>query len=180
MSLRSLSPEIMKSFLREEMRKACYIDFNKIGMWQIADEELIREFADKMNWHAVFHFVQCSKDFIREVLDNYYDDLDWDTIFCICDQNSVDEKFINEYKDKLDWGSISLMHDKISEDFIERNIENVYWDSISRNPNLSVEFLKRHEDKLRWDCVLYNNKNVPVEMREKHKRDNYMCGDCDK
>lgn len=180
MSLRPLSPEIMKSFLREEMRKAGYIDFNKMGMWQIADEELIREFADKMNWHAVFHYIQCSKDFIREVLDNYYDYLDWDTIFCICDQNSVDEKFINEYKNKLDWGSISLMHDKISEDFIERHIEEVYWDSISRNPNLSVEFLKRHEDKLRWDCVLYNNKNVPAEMREKHKRDNYMCGDCDK
>ena len=84
MSLRPLSSEIMKSFLREEMRKACYIDFTKIGMWQIADEELIREFADKMNWHAVFHYIQCSKDFIREVLDNYYDDLDWDTIFCIC------------------------------------------------------------------------------------------------
>ena len=180
MSLRSLPPEVMKSFLRKEMNKANIVDFEKIGMWQVADEDLFREFAHKIEWHSVFHHYQCSQNFIREIMDNWYDSLSWDTLFCICDQDSVDEKFINEYKDKLDWGSISLMHNKISEDFIERNIEDVYWDSISRRPNLSNEFLKKHEDKLRWDCVLYNNKNVPDDLREKHKWDGYVQGDCDK
>ena len=41
--MKTLPPEVMKSFLREEMKNARYVDFTKIGMWQIADEEMIRE-----------------------------------------------------------------------------------------------------------------------------------------
>ena len=168
MSLRAIPPEIIKAFLRKEMENAHIIDFERIGMWQVADEELLREFADKMDWHSVFHHIQCSQDFLREVLNNHYDDVDFDTEYLILTQDVVDEKFIEEVKDKIDWRIISRI-DKITEDFIERHAEDVNWNFISQNPNLSTEFLEKYEEMLNWSYVIHNNKHVTKEMKERHK-----------
>lgn len=173
--MRSLPPEVMKAFLRKEMEKASIIDFEKIGMWQVADEDLLREFADKLYWYSVFYYIQCSQNFIREALINYYGGITRDTEYYILRQNSVDEKFIEEIKDLVSWEMISTLD--LSEEFVRKHYEDLNWYSVSRNPNLSAKFLEEYEDKLNWAYVIHNNKHVTKEMKERHKDEIYWKSD---
>lgn len=168
MSLKALPPEVMKAFLRQEMENAEWIDFDIMGMWTIVDEAMLREFKEKINWQSVFHHIQCSEEFIRELLDDFYGGITMDSMYLIITNQHISEKFLNEIREKINWYNISS-YKNISEEFIERWKEDLDWWEVSRNPHLPLNILIKYEDRLRWNYVLEYNQNLTEELKEKHK-----------
>ena len=78
------------------------------------------------------------------------------TEFDFKDYNSykqpLSEEFIERNKDLVYWDCISACQ-KLSEEFIERNKDLVYWHFISEYQKLSEEFIDRNKDLVIWGCI---------------------------
>jgi hypothetical protein len=56
-----------------------------------------------------------------------------------------------------DWNYISYYQD-LSEDFIEKHLDEVDWDNISFNQKLSESFIKKHINKINFTLLMRNKK----------------------
>ena len=72
----------------------------------------------------------------------------------IIEEISNIEKFFDENikNFEFDWNYISKIQ-KLSEEFIEKNIDKVDWYYISKNQTLSESFIEKHIDKVDWYCI---------------------------
>ncbi len=61
----------------------------------------------------------------------------------------LSEDFIERNSDRLYWGWVSTSQ-KLSEEFIQRNSDKVSWQNISSCQKLSEEFIQRNSDKVGW------------------------------
>ena len=87
-------------------------------------------------------------------IDNFFDDYvgksdyiskyDW---YDISIHQKLSEEFIEKHYDKVDWNYISK-YQTLSESFIEKHIDKVYWYFISKCQKLSKEFRQKHKDKI--------------------------------
>src|SRR5574343_658878 len=83
--------------------------------------------------------------FFDENMDNFKVDLNYISI-----HQKLSEEFIEKYIDKVvDLNYISK-YQTLSERFIEKYIDKVNWIYISINQKLSEEFKKKHSDKVYW------------------------------
>jgi hypothetical protein len=64
----------------------------------------------------------------------------------------LSEEFIQKHSEKVYWVYISMFQ-KLSEEFIQRNSEEVSWDCISKYQKLSEEFIQRNSDKVGWNHI---------------------------
>jgi hypothetical protein len=67
--------------------------------------------------------------------------------------------YINEF-DSGHWYSICCFQE-LDEDFIESNIDKIYWDNISLNQYLSVDFITKYNSKINHNLLRYNTKIDP-------------------
>jgi hypothetical protein len=67
----------------------------------------------------------------------------------------TDEEIIDGYYN--DWYLISR-HKYLSEEFIKKHSDKVYWENISAYQKLSEEFIEEFSDKLFWRLVDIQNK----------------------
>ena len=87
-------------------------------------------------------------------------------------QNKWDEyywNFLMEYEDMLDWDSISC-NPNITMEIIEKYPNKPWnWDYISYNPNITMEFIDKYPDKP-WDWFwgISRNPNINMEFLEKY------------
>lgn len=85
----------------------------------------------------------------------------------ISKHQKLSEEFIERNKDKIHWESISSSQ-KLSEEFIEKYKDKVYWAYISSNQRLSEEFIERHKDRVCWQYISSSQK-LSEEFIEKYK-----------
>ena len=88
---------------------------------------------------------------------------DWDIISCY---QKLTEDFIEKYIDNMYWDGISMLQ-KISEEFIEKYIDKVNWIGIQWEQKLSESFIERFKDKISW-YVIIRSQNLSFEFLEKH------------
>jgi len=67
------------------------------------------------------------------------------------------EKFIEKHSDKVYWYLIS-QYQNLSENFIEKHKDEVYWECLSINQKLSEKFIEKHSDKVDWCNILIYQK----------------------
>ena len=53
----------------------------------------------------------------------------------------------------------------MSEEFIEKHSDKVYWVNISGRQKLSEEFIEKHKDKIKIDLLIHN-KNISNKTKE--------------
>ena len=63
------------------------------------------------------------------------------------------ENYIAEYKTTADWIQISR-NPNLTEEFIERHVDEVNWPYISICQKLSEEFIENHADKVESNCTI--------------------------
>jgi hypothetical protein len=64
----------------------------------------------------------------------------------------LSEEFMEKNSDNLDWFDISR-YQKLSEEFIERHSDKLNWFDISICQKLSEEFIEKYSDKVDWDWI---------------------------
>ena len=99
--------------------------------------------------------------FFEENKDNFKADLDYISI-----HQKLSEEFIDKYKDKVKWHYISA-YQTLSEEFIEKHYDKVNWNIISRYQTLSEDFIDKYNDKVDWDFIS-RYKKLSEEFIEKH------------
>jgi len=117
------------------------VDWVRVSFCQKLPEDILREFADKVEWVKIISARQkLSESFIRE----FKDKVDWVQISV---RQKLSEDFIREFSDKVDWVQISVRQ-KLSEDFIREFSDKVDWVQISVRQKLSEDFIREFKDEL--------------------------------
>ena len=82
--------------------------------------------------------------FFDENMNNFKVDRFW-----ISKKQKLSEDFIKKYSDKVYWYNISI-YQKLSEEFIDKHINKVNWYLISEYQKLSESFIEKHNNKVDW------------------------------
>ena len=105
-------------------------------------ESFIEEFANKVKWNGISETQDLSIPFIEK----HKNDLDWGLL--AKHPRKFEESFIELHTSRWDWRNISE-YQVLSESFIERHEFDVDWKTIFQYQELSDEFRKKWEWKIR-------------------------------
>jgi len=84
----------------------------------------------------------------------YKDSKNWKELSYYIENNkSIPENFITKFKNHLGGPQFVCQTYQLSEDFIEKNIEWVDWDSVSCFQKLSEDFIRDYKDLVNWDYI---------------------------
>jgi hypothetical protein len=149
----------------------------------------LEENIDKYEWN--FSGISQNKGLTAEFIDKHPDwNWDWDILSRHLSVPSLE--FIEKYRDKKwNWSSL-LCQQCISLDIIEKCIQyyetkisdheinnnpviykliscGIYWLPLSRNPNLTIDYIKRYLDKQWHWHFLAKNSNLTIEFIKNHQ-----------
>jgi len=110
----SYNVELSEDLIRQFADK---VDWDNISWSQNLSENFIREFSDKVNWDYISYRQVLSKDFIRE----FYDRLNWE---CIFGSRVLSKDFMREFSDKIDWTMIRVGYLPNASEFIKQYFES--------------------------------------------------------
>jgi len=128
------------------------VDWVRVSFCQKLPEDILREFADKVEWVKIISARQkLSESFIRE----FKDKVDWTGI---SRRQKLSESFIKEFKDKVDWVQISVRQ-KLSEDFIREFKDELDIRYINLYQHLSNDFLKEFKLQRLYVKIIHNAGN---------------------
>lgn len=172
---------LSEDFIRRYQDK---LNWRVISECQTLSEDFIREFKDKVRWDSISWRQILSEDFIKEFIDK----LD---PYLVCRDQKLSEDFLWQYVDWVNWQSIH--NQELSNDFIKTFFDKidkndhanlvykqelsmeviekldkrkVSWKDISRNQNLTEEFIEKYINKLDIHCLALNEKLDP-EIRDR-------------
>jgi len=108
---------------------------------------------------AVFKY-KLSEAFIEY----YEDEISWDRVSVF---QKLSEPFIAKHLNKMPMSYV-CSYQKLSEDFIDEHKDDLSFMSLSKQ-KLSLEFIKKYEDKWYWDnLILYNHGVMPDDYINQH------------
>ena len=84
--------------------------------------------------------------------------------WCIYLYQNLSEEFIEKYSDKVYW-SLICKYQNLSEKFIEKYQDKVYWPYISNFQKLSEKFIKKHINQIDISCLMANEK-ISYKIKE--------------
>jgi hypothetical protein len=87
---------------------------------------------------------------------------DWYFISCC---QKLSEEFIEKHLDQVYWHLISE-YQTLSEEFIEKHFDKLHRDAISIFQKLSEEFIRKHAKKLNIHWILGGNESVSEEFKQ--------------
>lgn len=85
------------------------------------------------------------ENFIRK----YWKEINFDWELCSLYQPNLSEDFIEEFFDKLHMEYI-CNHYQLTENFIRKNKDRLYWDKLSFSQNFSISFIEEMEQYICW------------------------------
>ena len=89
--------------------------------------------------------------------------INWDSL---SKSGDLSEEFIERHVDDVNWGLLSINQRPLSEEFIERHTDKVTWNYICQFQTLSEAFIERHIDKINWrTLVFYQKLTKPFIMK---------------
>lgn len=101
-------------------------------------------------------FESINKEFGLEFKSNSEVSFDYLVKYCILSEEFIEENF-DELKKYVKTYNI-FAHQCLSEEFIERHIEDVDWPNISAYQKLSEDFMLRHSMNLNWPAIFVSQK----------------------
>lgn len=122
---------------------------------------------NKKEWQYLLSHFNFPEDYLEEIYSKIPTDLDsykylpgWVElrISCILTHQKLSEDFIERHMDEIkEYGCFGQLftHQTLSESFIEKYAGNnpLTWENISRYQKLSDEFIDRHADDVDWTCI---------------------------
>jgi len=116
----------------------------------ITDEpvDLEKFFNMGKKWVVILRRETLPEKFLEFLFDNNLSELRY-----ILVHQKVSEKFVEKYIEIINSYSLWYYlwsHQKMSEDFIEKYIDKVNWAMVSQHQKLSEKFIEKYENKLEW------------------------------
>lgn len=109
----------------------------------------IENFIEEWNWEIMSYNPCVTHEFI----DRFRQYLSWEILI---QKHQFSEEELEKYYKHYDLKPV-LFHYKLTEDFINKHIEDIEnlncWNIISRNQNLSEDFIRTHKKKLNWEGI---------------------------
>lgn len=139
---------LMKNHGQKEMDKNAIKEFRKdpenfnYGKWTVS-EELLREFADKVDWYYAVETQNLSEEFLRE-MKKHFKKSEW---YWISKHYNFSTAFLKDFAKKLKWDEMSH---NLTEEQIDKFVDKVDWRLVSRRKQLTKEFAKRHVKDIDW------------------------------
>lgn len=131
-----LSEELMERHIDK-------IDFVLISQTQILSENFIEKYKDKVYWPFIFTYQKLSEDFILKY--HNYDAFMTDSWYYILSYQKISEDTLINYCEEFD---------------------SVAWGSLSRNQNISEDFIRKYFSKLDIIGLIFNNNKIPLSLRK--------------
>lgn len=131
-------------------------------------EELILECLDILPIDILCEIYNFSEDFVVKALENGSISKEDIKDFNIQTHINFSQEFINIYSKYINWSRMILYISTQSDDFnkyISIIEENNLWDMISTN-DLSIDFIRKHKDKLNWNKLTIVKKFNEEETEE--------------
>lgn len=125
-----------------------WIDWDKISKEQQLTEDLIREFADHLNWDGWDGICMKQRGWSIEFIREFADYIDWDMI-CRCPLYTTDE-FIREFENYVDWWLISHC---ASEAIIKDYHDRLDWEELSACIHLPTYMICEFKDLVDWHLI---------------------------
>lgn len=131
-------------------------------------EELILECLDILPIDILCEIYNFSEDFVVKALENGSISKEDIKDFNIQTHINFSQEFINIYSKYINWSRMILYISTQSDDFnkyVSIIEENNLWDMISTN-DLSIDFIRKHKDKLNWNKLTIVKKFNEEETEE--------------
>ena len=152
-----------------------YVDWTALTLYQNIDKEFIWNNAQKVNWVSVSY----SKDLTVDHLEKYKSMLDWKTVII---RHKYEEETLIKFKKYIDWQQVCIYqklsvdfikehhlllfpfkyeiakYQKLSEEYLEENKDNLDWDIISEYQTLSEDFIDKMSDYVNWTWITEKQK----------------------
>jgi hypothetical protein len=159
------------------------------------NDEIVRDFADILDWGIISH----NRNLTEQFIEKYADKLHWDELSC---NYALTTRLIDKYEDRIDKGitsnpNMSLEYilkyydplnwfyifgcKSVNTDFIREYIPKIdvihhdkFWKWVSINPNLDITFIREFADKLDWMTIDLDTLSLEIinEFADKIK---YSC-----
>ena len=118
----------------------------------------LREHKDHIDWINLLNYVDIPMKIIEEFKTQFTDSF---IDYCVLHQK-LSEDFINRYKEELSISDI-LRHQKVSEKFIEENkdvLKKQDWIFVAAYQKLSEEFIKKYRRKLNEKMIVIRQTHI--------------------
>lgn len=128
-----------------------YVDWFCVCRYQTLTPTIIKTYDKYMHWDLVAMNGAITNEIFETYFENLYLSLHLPLVFknpnikLTCD---VIEKYA-DYYDAVCWDKISGY--KLTEEFIEKYKDNLYWDIICRYQDLSEDFILRNKSYIKWN-----------------------------
>lgn len=139
------------------------MDWSAVSKCQYLSEEMIRKCSHLLDWYNICRKQNLSEKLIKEFADNMI----W---VYICTYQKLSEEFIEEYKDKFDWNKIGV-YQQLSEPFIIKHFDELGKYNISTYQKLSDEFIKQHDIKTSKTNWIYWTKQHKLAHIKRYNND---------
>ena len=169
-------------FIENHLSCCKRVDWNRIVMYQRLTDDFMKKHIDDLSIGNVIEYQKLKLDMV-EFIESYIKTLpekdranNEEKILCYkIEKFDVTEKEMLRYiklRGNRGWGGkgwwIILQHQKLSEEFLEKNYDKIKndYNSINdlwRHQPLSEEFLKKHKKDVKWDKVKDNRKIKKTE-----------------
>ena len=188
MTCRGFKYEIGKEYTLEDEMKICYKGFHfcknpfdclfyynniksdkRLFLVEATDEVISQGDKSVTNKIKIIEEIKDIEKFFDENMDNFEV-----TYYRLMSNQKLSESFIEKYSDKVYWYNISI-YQKLSEEFIDKHINKVNWYLISEYQKLSESFIEKHNNKVDWYRISEYQK-LSESFIEKHSdKVNWYC-----
>lgn len=173
----SYQKKLSCDFIERNLKGHGRVDWKRIVMYQKLTDDFMKRHLDEISIGSILCYQKPKKDMV-DFLGNYIKTLSEDKKYLVEENflcykiekfDVTEEEMLRyiELRENRGWGGggwwIITEHQKLSEDFIEKNYNRIKKDFKSindlwRKQKLSEKFLKKHETDVLWNDVKKNKK----------------------
>lgn len=147
-----------------------YIRWEDISYIPHLPDNFVLKYRRRLHLDYVFQETQLKEETLDK-LSKYLTTKEWHEVW---DNQKVSEEFIERHIDNIDWERVSCCQ-QLSENFIKKYIDKLDWEGISFNQELSEQFVREYWDYI--DKEVFFNLNEKIsnnfirEMRSRYKKE---------
>lgn len=135
-----------------------YFSCSKLLGFRRLNSKLLDMYIEEHESLQKFKYYNCIDSFI----DSGNNQIDVQSVVILMD---LDYWFINKYKEKILKNEFFWRYQKLTEEFMEQNIQYVNWAIISCSQKLSIQFMRKYKDRLHWFNI-YRFQNLTEDFIE--------------
>jgi len=130
-------------------------DWSKISLCEKLSEKFMEKYKDRIWWSIIFSVQILSEPFIEKIINDY-------------------KPFNNVNINKIIWRNITI-HQKLSEQFMEKYKDRIWWKYVYSNQKLSSQFIDKYRHKIFNNTIKHGKKKLTMyksHLKNYHKNTN--------